>query len=201
MAPSPPPTAADEEPPPTAATDEPGAAPRFWGAMWLGPRFQVGLDTGWSRFGLGTALAPELSFGALRIALGLGLDVYPSLHVRANSSEVSLSEVTPRVLAGLSWFTPAVSLSLQGGANWSFMSVRGRTPLGYENGDTVNGVGGFVALCAERAFSSALSLGARVELQAVARRLRFDVNEMTVLDRGRLHLTLGIDLTFRTQVH
>lgn len=193
----PPPSAAL---PPAAASAERAPELRVWGSMLLGPRLQVGLGTGWSRFGLGAALAPELSVGKLRVALGLGLDLYPALTVRANSSEVSLSEVAPRVFAGLSWFTTAVSLSVQGGATWSFMSVHGRTPLGYENGDTVSGLGGFVALCAERAFSPALSLGARGELHAAARRLSFDVNDVTVLDRGRLHFTLGIDLTFRTNI-
>lgn len=197
--------APDNAPQPTAAVAEPqlAAAPadlRVWGAMLLGPRFQAGLGTGWSRFGLGATLAPELSFGSLRSALGLGLDLYPGLTVRSNSSEVSLSEVTPRVFAGLSWFSPAVSLSLQAGATWSFMSLHGRTPRGFEDSDTVSGLGGFAALCAERAFSSTLALGARVELQAAARRLSFDVNDMTVLDRGRLQLTLGIDLTFRTNI-
>ncbi|HET8939830.1 MAG TPA: hypothetical protein VFN67_40600 [Polyangiales bacterium] len=190
-------TAAAERPRPAAASSE----ARVWGAMLLGPRFQAGLGTGWSRFGLGATLAPELSFGSVRVALGLGIDLYPALDVRANSSEVSLNEVTPRVFAGLSWFTPGVSLSLQTGATWSFMSLHGRTPLGYEDSDSVSGLGGFLALCAERAFSSTLALGARAELHAAARRLSFDVNDVTVLDRGRLHLTLGIDLTFRTNIH
>jgi hypothetical protein len=189
-------TAADVNPPPKAAKTN----LRAWGAMSLGPRFQAGLGTGWSRFGLGAALAPELSFDSLRIALGLGVDLYPALDVRANGSEVSLSEVAPRVFAGLTWFSSAVSVSLQGGATWSFMSVHGRTPRGYENGDTVSGLGGFVALCAERAFSSTLALGARAELHSAARRLSFDVNDVTVLDRGRLQFTLGLDLTFRTHI-
>jgi hypothetical protein len=172
----------------------------LWGAMFVGPRFDVGLGTGWSRFGLSAALAPELSVGSFRLALGLGLDAYPSLQVRVNSSEVSLSEVTPRLFAGASWFTPALALAFQTGPTWSVMSVRGRTPSGYESGETLNGLGMSFALSAERSFASALALGARIELHVAERRLHFDVNDGAVLDRGRLRLTLGIDVTFRTNV-
>jgi hypothetical protein len=188
-----PPTAADAEPPAAASG-------RVWGALFLGPRFDVGLGTGWSRFGLGAALAPELSFARLRVALGLGIDAYPSLQVRANSSEVSLSEVTPRVFAGVSWFGPGVAFAFQAGPTWSLLSVRGRTPLGYESGETVNSLGVSFALSAERSFAPALALGARLELHMAERRLHFDVNDEPVLDRGRLRLTLGIDVTFRTNV-
>jgi hypothetical protein len=185
--------------PPPAAEPEP-PRPRVWGALSLGPRFDVGLGAGWSRFGLGAGLAPELSFGSLRLALGLGIDWYPSLQVRANSSEVSLSEATPRVFLGASWFTPGVAFAFQAGPTWSIMSVTGRTPRGLEHGDTLDELGLSFALSAERSFASTLSLGARLELHVAERRLHFDVNEESVLDRGRLRLSLGIDVTFRTNV-
>jgi hypothetical protein len=185
--------------PPPAAEPEP-PRPRVWGALSLGPRFDVGLGAGWSRFGLGAGLAPELSFGSLRLALGLGIDWYPSLQVRANSSEVSLSEATPRVFLGASWFTPGVAFAFQAGPTWSIMSVTGRTPRGLEHGDTLDALGLSFALSAERSFASTLSLGARLELHVAERRLHFDVNEESVLDRGRWRLSLGIDVTFRTNV-
>ena len=185
-------------PPPAAAPEL--TSPRVWGALALGPRFDVGLGAGWSRFGLGAGLAPELSFGSLRLALGLGIDWYPSLQVRSNSSEVSLSEATPRVFVGASWFTPGVAFAFQAGPTWSFMSVTGRTPKGLEHGETLDALGLSFALSAERSFASTLSLGARLELHVAERRLHFDVNDEPVLDRGRLRLSLGIDVTFRTNV-
>jgi len=185
--------------PPPAAEPEP-TSPRVWGALSLGPRFDVGLGAGWSRFGVGAGLAPELSFGSLRLALGLGIDGYPSLQVRANSSEVSLTEATPRVFLGASWFTPGVAFAFQAGPTWSFMSVTGRTPKGLEHGETLDALGLSFALSAERSFASTLSLGARLELHVAERRLHFDVNDEPVLDRGRLRLSLGIDVTFRTNV-
>lgn len=188
--PSTPPSAADPEAP----------SPRVWGALSLGPRFDVGLGAGWSRFGLGAGLAPELSFSSLRLALGLGIDWYPSLQVRANSSEVSLSEATPRVFLGVSWFTPGVAFAFQAGPTWSLMSVTGRTPKGLQHGETLDALGLSFALTAERSFASTLSLGARLELHVAERRLHFDVNDEPVLDRGRLRLSLGIDVTFRTNV-
>ena len=192
-------------PPPAPRLQPPAAEPeaasqRVWGALFLGPRFDVGLGTGWSRFGMGAALSPELSFGRLRLALGLGIDWYPSLRVRSNSSEVSLSEATPRVFAGVGWFTNGVAFAFQAGPTWSFMSVRGRTPMGLEQGDTLDTLGVSFALSAERSFVPTLSLGARIELHMAERRLHFDVNQEPVLDRGRLRLSLGIDVTFRTKV-
>ena len=182
------------------AAESKAASQRIWGALSLGPRFDVGLGTGWSRFGLGAALSPELSFGQLRLALGLGIDWYPSLHVRSNGSEVSLSEATPRLFLGASWFSNEVAFAFQAGPTWSFMSVRGRTPSGLEDGDTLDTLGVSFALGAERSFAAALSLGARVELHVAERRMVLDVNNAQVLDRGRLRLSLGIDVTFRTNV-
>jgi hypothetical protein len=184
------------EPPPRAAS----ASSRLSGALTLGPRFDMSLGAGWSRFGLSVALAPELTFGSFRTSLGLGLDAYPWLDVRANSNEVSLSEVAPRLQLGASWWKPGIALSILAGASWSFLSVRGRTALGYENGATLDVLGYWIALAAERAFAPAFSLGARVELHGAARRMHFEVNEQGVLDRGRFRLTLGIDITFRADV-
>lgn len=198
LQPAEPPKAEPTLPPPAAEPE--AASQRVWGALSLGPRFDVGLGTGWSRFGLGAGLAPELSFGSLRLALGLGIDWYPSLQVRANSSDVSLSEATPRVFVGASWFNPGVAFAFQAGPTWSFMSVTGRTPKGLEHGETLDTLGVSFALSAERSFASTLSLGARLELHVAERRLHFDVNGEPVLDRGRLRLSLGIDVTFRTNV-
>ena len=188
--------------PPFAAKDEPRASPthRIWGGLLFGPRFDVGFGTSWSRFGFGAALSPELSFGQLRLTLGLGVDVYPWLLARVRNSEVALSEVAPRVFAGASWQTPGLTISLQAGPTWGFLSLQGRTPLGYERADTVDVPGLMFAISAERPLSRSLSLGARLELHLAQRRMYFEVNDEPVLDRGRLRLALGFDVTFRTSV-
>jgi hypothetical protein len=178
----------------------PEAAGRFSAALRLGPRFDVGLGTGWSRVGLAIMLAPELSFTHVRLGLGLGIDAFPSLRVSANAAELSLTELSPRALASIGWVTRELTLALHTGPTWNVMSLRGRSPGGLENRTTLHGWEWSVALTAQRTFARGFALGALLELHTAATRLHFDVNEKTLLDRGRLRVTLGVDLTFRTSI-
>lgn len=186
--------------PSAAGPSEPEPRQRVDLMLQAGPRFQLGLDAGWSRVGLGVGLAAELAFGRARLAFGLGAEGYPSLTQQTSGGEVRLRELAPGVFVGASWLTPELSLGLQAGPVLSLMRVRGRTPLGAASSDSFHELGLALQLSAERAVSAAFTLGARAALQVSGQRLRFDVNEQTVLDRGWLRLTLGIDVTFRTNL-
>jgi hypothetical protein len=146
---------------------------------------------------MAAALEAEILLTRWRFGLGVGLDAYPWLRVRSDASEVSLRELTPRLWLSVGWFSREAALTFQTGPGWSVMSVRGRTPSGVEDGFDTSAFGWSFGLRAERFFTPMIALGALIELHSAATRMHFDVNEQSVLDRGRSRLTLGIDLSLR----
>lgn len=177
---------------------------RWSGMLGLGPRFDAAIGGGWSRFGVAALLAPELSealFRKLRVSVVLGVEAYPALHKSsALGAEVSLAEISPRACVSLGWVSRSFALALHTGPSWSWLSVKGTTPRGLTQQQSASTLGWLVGFAAEHSLWRSLSAGVSLELQASAQRLDFGVNDASVLDRGWLRLTLGIDLRLRVPI-
>jgi hypothetical protein len=171
---------------------------RFWAAGRVGARFDSGLGTKSGRVGLGADLTPEWTRGRLRVALGVGADWFPQLSRDSAQGSVRLTEVAPRVLAALAWRTSLCDLGVHTAGLLGLLSARGRTPLG-RIGDSRERVFGWaLGVHAERNLWGPLGVVLFVEAQTQAERLRLQVNGDTVLDRGRLRVTWGLDLLLRS---
>ena len=189
-------------PQPPAAVEGPSeptlSTGRFWAAGRVGARIDFGVGTSSGRGGLGAELTPEWREGRLRVGLGVGATWYPSLTNETSQGSVRLSEVSPRVLLSLAFQTSLFDVGVHTAGVLNLVSARGRTKAG-RIGDSREEVWGWAfGIHAERNLWGPLGVVLFVEAQPQREHIDFQVNDETVLDRGRLRITWGLDLRLRT---
>jgi hypothetical protein len=182
---------------PTAQTGMLGKRPR-WGAVALaGIRLGAQLAPGWNRWGMGCGAGPALQIDELAAALRFGLDWYPPASRTRAGDGVTLSELTPLVLASAQWRRGDLGVGARSGAALAFLSAKGETASRRRGEDGKRTLSWLIGIEIEQAITSSLAIAASLDLQLHALQRRFDVNDRTVADLGRMQLVFGLELVSR----
>ena len=172
---------------------------RWAAAGCAGLRLAAQLSPGWTRWGVGAGLGPELRHRHWRAGARIGLDVFPSASMASGAGDVSVLQLTPQAFASFAWQFASFAAGAHSGAAWTFIAAHGRSPLGNSGGQSVRTLSWLIGVDLERAVSERLALGATLDLQLHALRQTFTVNDGTVADLGRAQLVFGVGVSAHLQ--
>lgn len=190
-------SAADADP--QAAAAESGTAsqpPAAWGfvvasgARWVS-------QPGFARWGVGFAAGPTFQLTHFRVGVSLGIDWLAEASERQPPRSASISELVPQLRFQARTGGSRLYATLHTGPALSLITVTGYDPpRTSEHGLTLfswmAGVG------AELSFGAGWAAAAHVDLQAFTRRERIAVDDVNLIDLGRVRAVVGLELLWHT---
>jgi hypothetical protein len=174
-------------------------APAWATALAIGVRLGSQPDLGLGRWGFGLTGGPVLELNGLRLAAALHFDAFPSVEVeRAGGDLVRFWEWAFGAALHAQVHTGAIWLGGRAGPELVGLDAYGRTGSGREGPrQQPTSWALHAALDAEIPLSHYINLAASLQLQALAQRLKLDVNRHSLVDIGRLRARIGLDLLAR----